>query len=51
MSVLTTPEPPDDEPHDDDTVEEDEFAEGTTSDPDGAERNSSAGEDYAGSGF
>lgn len=32
-------------------VTEDEFAEGRTNDPGGAERDAPAGEDYAGSGF
>ena len=32
-------------------VVEDEYAEGRTSDPDGARRDAPAGEDYAGSGF
>jgi hypothetical protein len=30
---------------------EDEYAEGRTSDPEGADRDAPAGEDYAGSGF
>ncbi len=33
------------------TVTEDDYAEGRTSDPDGAHRDEPAGEDYAGSGF
>ena len=32
-------------------VVEDEYAEGRTSDPGGADRDAPAGEDYAGSGF
>jgi len=32
-------------------VEEDEFAQGRSSDPGGADRDVPAGEDYAGSGF
>ncbi|RCK68700.1 hypothetical protein DT076_14005 [Desertihabitans brevis] len=38
-------------PQEDDAVVEDEYAEGSTTDPDGAERDAPAGEDYAGSGF
>ena len=36
---------------DDDTLSEKDYALGRTSDPDGAEREEPAGEDYAGSGF
>ncbi len=36
---------------DDDTLSEEDYALGRTSDPDGAEREEPAGEDYAGSGF
>ena len=32
-------------------VVEDEYAEGRTNDPEGADRDAPAGEDYAGSGF
>ncbi|HZA05608.1 MAG TPA: hypothetical protein VE617_13670 [Propionibacteriaceae bacterium] len=32
-------------------VVEDEYAEGRTNEPDGADRDAPAGEDYAGSGF
>jgi hypothetical protein len=35
----------------DGAVNEDDYALGRTSDPDGAEREEPAGEDYAGSGF
>jgi hypothetical protein len=35
----------------DDAVAEQEYAQGQTADPDGAERDVPAGEDYAGSGF
>lgn len=35
----------------DSTATEDEYAQGRTSDPDGATRDEPAGEDYAGSGF
>jgi len=45
-----TPEAPMGE-NEDDTVVESEYAEGQTSEPDGAERDAPAGEDYAGSGF
>ena len=38
-------------PSDDDTLSEEDYALGRTSDPDGAEREEAAGEDYAGSGF
>lgn len=34
-----------------DPATEDEYAEGRTSDPEGADRDAPAGEDYAGSGF
>ena len=46
-----TPDPQVEESAPDDTVVESDYAEGQTSDPDGAERDAPAGEDYAGSGF
>ena len=50
--LAQTPDPP--APATDpsaDAVAEDEYAEGRTNDPEGAERDVPAGEDYAGSGF
>ncbi|WP_114561567.1 hypothetical protein [Desertihabitans aurantiacus] len=38
-------------PQEDGAVVDDEYAEGSTTDPDGAQRDAPAGEDYAGSGF
>ena len=38
-------------PSDVETLSEEDYALGRTSDPDGAEREEPAGEDYAGSGF
>jgi hypothetical protein len=43
--------PPPVEPPVSSTVVDDEYAEGRTTDPEGAHRDAPAGEDYAGSGF
>lgn len=45
------PDPPLPDDPSDSPVVEDEYAEGRTSDPGGADRDAPAGEDYAGSGF
>lgn len=51
--LAQTPDPPapTTDPTADAAVAEDEYAEGRTSDPEGADRDAPAGEDYAGSGF
>ena len=50
LAKLPDPPPPV-EPPVSSTVVEDEYAEGRSSDPEGAQRDVPAGEDYAGSGF
>jgi hypothetical protein len=51
--LAQTPDPPapTTDPTAGEAVVEDEYAEGRTTDPEGAERDAPAGEDYAGSGF
>lgn len=50
LAEVSDPPPPAD-PSTGSPVAEDEYAEGRTSDPAGADRDVPAGEDYAGSGF
>lgn len=49
--LAEVPDPPAPDDSATEPVVEDEYAEGRTSDPDGAQRDAPAGEDYAGSGF
>lgn len=50
--LAEVPDPPaPDNPSADPPVVEDEYAEGRTKEPDGADRDAPAGEDYAGSGY
>ena len=50
--LAEVPDPPGpDDPSAGAPVVEDEYAEGRTNDPGGADRDAPAGEDYAGSGF
>jgi len=50
--LAEVPDPPSpDDPSTGSPVVEDEYAEGRTNDPEGADRDAPAGEDYAGSGF
>ncbi|WP_375424938.1 hypothetical protein [uncultured Friedmanniella sp.] len=51
LAEVPVPPPPADPSLGSEAVAEDEYAEGTTNDPDGAHRDEPAGEDYAGSGF
>ena len=50
--LAEVPDPPSpDDPSAGSPVVEDEYAEGRTNEPEGADRDTPAGEDYAGSGF
>jgi len=51
LAEVPDPPAPEDPSLGSETVVDDEYAEGQTNDPDGAEREAPAGEDYAGSGF
>ena len=50
LAEVPDPPPPVEAPAQSSVVE-DEYAEGRTNDPEGADRQAPAGEDYAGSGF
>jgi hypothetical protein len=51
LAEVPDPPPPAEPSDGPDVVVEDEYAEGETTDPEGAHRDAPAGEDYAGSGF
>jgi hypothetical protein len=51
LAQVAEPPTPDDPSVGSEVVEYDEFAQGRSSDPEGAQRDLPAGEDYAGSGF
>ncbi|WP_375430665.1 hypothetical protein [uncultured Friedmanniella sp.] len=51
LAEVPVPPPPADPDQGSAPVVEDEYAEGDTNAPDGAQRDAPAGEDYAGSGF
>jgi len=51
LAEVPDPPTPDDPSAGSEVVEEDQFAQGRSSDPEGGQRDGLAGEDYAGSGF